>query len=108
VSRPAPRRAVVAAAVVGCVAAAAVPAFAATAPSPGLTGSPSSTVVSLSSTGVGGRQLSLLDLAGNPLTSVALRPGVPSPFRVKVSDTSVGQLDLGGASFSVSAVLNNL
>lgn len=77
-------------------------------------GSPSATEVSVTASGPGSRQLQVLDLAGNNLTSLALQPGVPQPFRVKVSDTGVGQLTVlatngsPAAGFTVDATMNNL
>lgn len=53
--------------------------------------------------GSGTRQLSVTDLAGQPLSQLALESGDPAPFRVNVSDSEV---DLQG--FQVDATLNNL
>lgn len=102
-NRPA-RRATVLVAATACLAAAALPALA----EPSVSGSPSSSTVSLSVGGGGTRQLQLLDLAGNPLTDLSLRPGAPAPFRVRVVDTGVGALTDPKTAFSVSATLNNL
>lgn len=86
------------------LAAAALPAVA----DPTVSGSPSSAVVSLTAAGTGSRQLQLFDLAGNPLTALDLRAGVPAPFRVNVTDTGIGQLTSATAGFTVSATMNNL
>lgn len=64
-----------------------------------------STTVSLVTTGPGTRQLDLLDLTGQPLTSLPLRPGVPQAFRVRVADNQITDLTTG---FTVSAVMSNL
>lgn len=98
------RRLTASAGVVSCLAVATLPALA----DPSITGSPSSATVSTSAAGLGARQLSLLDLAGNPLTTLNLRSGVPAPFRVKVQDTGVTQLTNPASGFTVSATLNNL
>jgi len=66
---------------------------------------PSGTVVSTASQAAGTRQLEVLDLAGNSLTSLALKPGVPQSFRVAVVDNSINDLT---QPFTVSAVMNNL
>lgn len=55
--------------------------------------------------GTGTRQLAVLDLSGNALTTLAIKPGVAQPFRVRVTDTAVSDLT---TNFSVSAVMNNL
>lgn len=99
-----PRRAGITGLVLLCSAAAAVPALA----EPAVQGSPQSTTVSMFAAGLGSRQLDVLDLAGNPLTDLGLRPGAPAPFRVRVTDTGVGQLDQPRAGFTVQATLNNL
>lgn len=73
---------------------------------PALAGSnPSGTTVSMSTPTVGSRVLDVLDLAGNALTSLPLKPNVPAPFRVRVSDAGINDLTTG---FTVSAVMNNL
>ncbi|MBC7679752.1 MAG: hypothetical protein H7233_12310 [Pseudorhodobacter sp.] len=98
------RRLTVGVVAAGCLAASALPAVA----EPTTSGSPSSAVVSTTVASAGSRQLSLLDLAGAPLTTLALRPGVPSPFRVRVQDTGVNQLTSANSGFTVNSVLNNL
>ena len=98
------RRLTVAAAAVGCLAAATAPALA----EPSVSGSPGSTVVSTAVGAPSSRQLTLRDLTGAPLTALPLRPGVPSPFRVEVKDTGVNQLTSASSGFTVSSVLNNL
>lgn len=103
-SRPLARRLTAIGVVGGCLAAVAGPALA----GPTVSGSPDSSTVSLASTGAGTRQLELLDLAGANLTNLQLRPGAPSPFRVRVTDTGVGQLTDATSGFTVSATLNNL
>lgn len=85
------RRLVAGLAAGGFCLAAAVPAFA-------------GTTVTLTA-GTGTRQLAVLDLTGNPLTNLTLKPGVPQPFRVRVTDSSVTNFT---QNFSVSAVMNNL
>ena len=109
-SRSSARRLAVLTLAGGCLAAAAVPALADPTPV-----TPSSeTVVSTAATGAGTRQLQVLKLDGNALDNLTLTPGVPSPFRVKVQDTGVGQLGdaaglpNGNADFQVQAVMNNL
>ena len=96
-----------------CAVGVAGPAFA----GPDIDGSPTATEVSLSTPAPGSRQLSVLDLAGQPLTNLPLRAGVPQPFRVRVQDTGVGQLTttVDGAvvtnastGFTVTATMNNL
>lgn len=85
------RRLVAGLAAGGFCLAAAVPAFA-------------GTTVTLTA-GTGTRQLAVLDLTGNPLTNLTLKPGVPQPFRVRVTDSSITNFT---QNFSVSAVMNNL
>ncbi|MBC7679747.1 MAG: hypothetical protein H7233_12285 [Pseudorhodobacter sp.] len=98
------RRLTVGVAAAGCLAASALPALA----EPATSGSPGSAVVTATVAPAGSRQLSLLDLTGAPLTTLALRPGVPSPFRVRVQDTGVDQLTSATSGFTVNSVLNNL
>lgn len=86
------------------LAAAALPALAGSS----VSGSPSAAVVQVTASGPGTRQLRLLDLAGQPLTTLDLRPGVPSPFRVNVQDTGISSLTSPTSGFTVSATMNNL
>lgn len=98
------RPATVLLAAAACVCAASLPALA----EPTVSGSPTSSTVSLTTSGTGTRQLQLLDLAGKPLTDLSLRPGAPAPFRVSVVDTGVGALTDPKTAFTVNATLNNL
>src|SRR3954451_2828985 len=75
------------------------------ATSPTGSGSPSGTTVSTTTGGPGTRQLKVLDMAGAPLSALALQPSVPQAFHVAVTDAAVGDLTQG---FTVSAVMNNL
>ncbi|HWB72291.1 MAG TPA: hypothetical protein VG452_08730, partial [Egibacteraceae bacterium] len=52
----------------------------------------------------GSRQLAVTDLAGNPLTAMALSPGVPTAFRVRVADSDY----LATQGFAVQSTLTNL
>jgi hypothetical protein len=99
-----PRRLAVVTAVGCCLAAAALPALA----EPEVTGSPGSATVSTTVGQASSRQLALLDLAGQPLQSLDLRAGAPSPFRVQVTDSGIDQLTSATAGFTVESVLNNL
>jgi hypothetical protein len=78
------------------------PAFAA---SPTGSGSPTGTTVTTTTGGPGTRQLKVLDMAGAPLSSLALQPTVPQAFHVAVTDAAVSDLTNG---FTVSTVMNNL
>lgn len=51
-----------------------------------------------------GRQLEVLDLAGNDLEHLRLRDGRPQPFEVRVTDTDQGRDD----DFTVATTMNNL
>jgi hypothetical protein len=104
VSRPLARRLTVVAAVGSCLAAAALPALAA----PEVSGSPSGVDVSTQIGQSSSRQLQLLQLSGEALEELGLRPGVPAPFRVQVTDTGVNQLTSADSGFTVQSVLNNL
>lgn len=67
-----------------------------------------SSEVSVDVAGPASRQLALLDLTGQPLEDLALRSGVPMPFRVDVTDAGLSALTDPTSSFTVNATLNNL
>lgn len=95
------KRLPIAAVAAALAAASAAPAFAATADQT------HATVVSTASAMPGTRQLEVLDLTGNDLTNLALKPNVAQPFRVSVVDNAITDLSKA-APFSVTAVMNNL
>jgi hypothetical protein len=66
------------------------------------------TTVAVSVANAGTRQLDVLDLSGNALTTLPLVPGTPAPFRVRVTDNNISNLLAPNSGFSVSARMNNL
>jgi hypothetical protein len=94
------KRLPIAAVAAALAAASAAPAFAA------IGDNPHGTVVSTASVAPGSRQLQVLDMTGNDLTNLSLKPGVPQAFRVSVVDNQLASLVKQG--FTVSTVMNNL
>ena len=66
------------------------------------------TTVAMAVANAGTRQLDVLDLSGNVLTTLPLVPGTPAPFRVRVTDDNISNLLAPNSGFSVSARMNNL